>query len=78
MGRPCGRAGEPYASKGVPDTTNATDRFYAAGGDQMLLDARKKGPGYTADFAIGLDLSDAETGDDDAFEIPQGSAPAPA
>ncbi|WP_405793603.1 intradiol ring-cleavage dioxygenase [Streptomyces sp. NBC_01506] len=70
-------AREPYASKGPADTTNATDRFYAAGGDQMLLDPRRTGRGYTADFTIGLDLSDAETGDDDGFEIPPGPAPTP-
>ncbi|WP_248962405.1 dioxygenase family protein [Sphaerisporangium perillae] len=58
---------DPYASKGTPDTTNATDRFYAGGGDQMLLAPRKARSGYTADFAIGLDLSDTETGDDDSF-----------
>jgi protocatechuate 3,4-dioxygenase beta subunit len=67
-------AGEPYASTGTPDTTNAADRFYAAGGDQMLLAPRKAGRGYTADFAIGLDLSDAETGDDDSF-VPGGGQP---
>jgi protocatechuate 3,4-dioxygenase beta subunit len=60
-------AREPYASMGTPDTTNATDRFYGGTGDQMLLAPKKAGRGYTADFAIGLDLSDAATGDDDSF-----------
>jgi protocatechuate 3,4-dioxygenase beta subunit len=58
--------GDPYASKGPADTTNATDGIFAGGGDQMMLRPRRARQGYTADFAIGLDLSDTEVGDDDA------------
>jgi len=57
---------DPYAGKGTPDTTNATDGIYAGGGDQMLLLPRRTRQGYTADFTIGLDLSDTEVGDDDS------------
>jgi protocatechuate 3,4-dioxygenase beta subunit len=56
---------EPYTSRGTPDTTNATDRFFADVGDQMLLRPRPARRGYVADFAIGLDLSDTEVGDPD-------------
>lgn len=61
---------DPYASKGTPDTTNAADGIYSANGvgDQMLLRPRRHGRnGYTADFAIGLDLSDTAVGADDGF-----------
>jgi hypothetical protein len=40
----------------------------------MLLAPRKTGRGYSADFAIGLDLADAVTGDDDSF-VPGGGQP---
>jgi protocatechuate 3,4-dioxygenase beta subunit len=67
---------EPYAGKGLPDTTNAADRFFAAGGgDQMLLRPRRMLSGYVADFAIGLDLSDTAVGDDDAWTRPPTPAP---
>jgi protocatechuate 3,4-dioxygenase beta subunit len=56
---------QPYASKGTQDTTNSTDGIYRGGGDQMLLLPRRQGAGYVADFSIGMDLSDAEVGDDD-------------
>ncbi|TDV47875.1 twin-arginine translocation pathway signal protein [Actinophytocola oryzae] len=60
---------QPYADKGTPDTTNAEDGIYQAGGagDQMLLHPRRRGRGYVADFAIGLDLSDTAVGADDGF-----------
>lgn len=67
---------EPYAGKGVPDTTNATDRFFAQGGDQMLLRPRRMLSGYVADFTIGLDLSDTEVGADDGRAGPPPPAPA--
>ena len=59
-------ATEPYSAKGTRDTTNATDMWYAKAGDQMLLTARRQGRGYTADFCIGLDLSDTAVGGDDS------------
>lgn len=59
-------ATEPYAAKGTPDTTNATDFIYLEAGEQMLLDPRRVRGGFTARFAIGLDLSDTEVGDDDS------------
>jgi protocatechuate 3,4-dioxygenase beta subunit len=58
---------DPYAAKGTPDTTNAEDFIYEAdgAGAQMLLHPTRRGHGYTADFAIGLDLSDTAVGADD-------------
>ncbi|HEX6358339.1 twin-arginine translocation pathway signal protein [Actinophytocola sp.] len=68
---------EPYASKGMPDTTNAQDGIYSAGGvgDQMLLRPNRRGRGYAADFAIGLDLSDTAVGADDGFGGGPGGPP---
>ena len=62
-------AADPYAAKGAPDTTNAEDGIYTTNGvgDQMLLRPRRQGRTYTADFTIGLDLSDTEVGADDSF-----------
>jgi protocatechuate 3,4-dioxygenase beta subunit len=60
-------ATSPYAGTGTPDTTNATDRFYRTGGDQMVLSPRKAVRGYRTDFAIGLDLSDTVVGAPDVF-----------
>lgn len=68
-------ATEPYASKGTPDTTNDTDMHYADIGDQMLLRPTRRGRGYAADFAIGLDLSDTAVGADDSFSVPGGGTP---
>ncbi|MEU4158324.1 hypothetical protein [Actinoplanes sp. NPDC026670] len=65
-------ATEPYAAKGTPDTTNATDFIYLAAGEQMLLSPRRVRGGWTARFAIGLDLSDTEVGDDDSGGGPGG------
>jgi protocatechuate 3,4-dioxygenase beta subunit len=69
---------DPYAGRGAQDTTNDTDRIFAGGGDQMLLQPRRQGPGYAADFAIGLDLSDAEVGGDDGPGAGQPPGPPPA
>jgi protocatechuate 3,4-dioxygenase beta subunit len=60
-------AADPYVGKGTPDTTNAADRFYVTGGDQMLLRPKPARHGYAADFAIGLDLSDTAVGAPDRF-----------
>lgn len=58
-------AQEPYASKGKRDTLNSRDGIYANGGDQMLLAPMKTDQGYTAMFAVGLDLSNASVGQPD-------------
>ncbi|MFJ6572239.1 hypothetical protein ACIQNU_33020 [Streptomyces sp. NPDC091292] len=72
--------GAPYAEKGMPDTTNATDRFYAVGGEELLLKPRRTRAGYRADFTIGLDLSDTEIGkpDPDTPGDGPGQPPTPA
>jgi protocatechuate 3,4-dioxygenase beta subunit len=58
---------DPYTTKGTPDTTNAQDFIYTGdgAGDQMLLHPHRRGRGYAAEFAIGLDLSDTAVGGDD-------------
>jgi protocatechuate 3,4-dioxygenase beta subunit len=70
-------AADPYAAKGAPDTTNAADGIYTGGGagDQMLLRPTRRGRGYAADFAIGLDLSDTAVGTDDGFTGGPGGPP---
>ncbi|HWS38663.1 MAG TPA: hypothetical protein VN408_38745 [Actinoplanes sp.] len=68
-------ATEPYAAKGTPDTTNATDFIYLQAGEQMLLDPRRVRGGWAARFAIGLDLSDTDVGDDDSGGGPGGPPP---
>ncbi|MEO6082002.1 MAG: twin-arginine translocation pathway signal protein [Umezawaea sp.] len=47
---------QPYLSHGVPNTTNSSDGIYRNGGSQMLLTPAKVSDGYTADFAIGLNI----------------------
>lgn len=47
---------QPYASRGMPNTTNARDGIYNNGGSQMLLIPAAVSGGYTADFAVGLNL----------------------
>ena len=44
----------PYRRRGVGNVTNASDFVYRRGGDRLLLDVTKQGPGYRAAFAIGL------------------------
>ncbi|RZS32501.1 protocatechuate 3,4-dioxygenase beta subunit [Herbihabitans rhizosphaerae] len=57
---------EPYASRGMPDTTNSADWIFTGShGDQLLLDPTSAQDGYAADFSIGLDLSDTEVGKED-------------
>jgi protocatechuate 3,4-dioxygenase beta subunit len=60
-------AQEPYASKGQRDQLNNTDGIFQNGGDQLLLAPAAAENGYNATFAIGLDLSNAETGQTDAM-----------
>ncbi|MDT7784523.1 MAG: hypothetical protein QOF58_2942 [Pseudonocardiales bacterium] len=47
---------QPYVSRGMPNTTNARDGIYNNGGSQMLLTPAAVSGGYTADFAVGLNL----------------------
>ena len=47
----------PYASKGQRRDRNADDRFFVRGGDQLLLAPTPAGDGYTARFAVGLQMS---------------------
>ncbi|WP_158879398.1 twin-arginine translocation pathway signal protein [Amycolatopsis anabasis] len=53
---------EPYRRKGPADTTNGQDFIYRNGGAQMTLRPTASGNGYSADFAIGLDLSNTQVG----------------
>jgi protocatechuate 3,4-dioxygenase beta subunit len=45
---------QPYAARGLPDRTNATDGIYQ---DLLLLDPVQTADGYAASFDIGIDLS---------------------
>ncbi len=50
-------AQEPYASKGQPDTSNASDGIFQGGGEALVLALTPAGAGYSTTFDIGLDLS---------------------
>ena len=52
----------PYAAKGQRDRRNENDGIYRQAGDTLLLALAAAGDGYDANFDMGLDLSDAETG----------------
>ena len=52
----------PYAGKGHRDTTNARDGIFRESNGQLLLAVAPSGQGYAANFDIGLDLTNAETG----------------
>jgi protocatechuate 3,4-dioxygenase beta subunit len=45
---------EPYAGKGMADTSNARDGIYRNNGDQLLLALTPAGQGYTTTFDVGL------------------------
>ncbi len=62
----------PYASKGQRKTMNADDGIYREGGSRLMLAVADENPGYAATFAIGLDLSNAETGRPDRSGAPGG------
>jgi protocatechuate 3,4-dioxygenase beta subunit len=47
----------PYADRGSPDTTNATDNIYQTGGDQMLLNLSPEGDGYAVSFSVGMQIT---------------------
>lgn len=68
----------PYASKGQRDTRNARDGIYRSGGDQLLLNpVGAESGGYTATFALALDLSDASVGASDHIAGGLGGPPPP-
>jgi protocatechuate 3,4-dioxygenase beta subunit len=45
---------EPYASRGNPDTPNASDSIFANGGKRGLLNLKKSGTGYAGTIAMGV------------------------
>jgi protocatechuate 3,4-dioxygenase beta subunit len=48
---------QPYATKGARSTRNAQDGiFRRSGGEQLMLDVKPKGDGFTSTFAIGLTI----------------------
>ena len=63
----------PYAAKGNRDTRNADDGIYRGGGSQLLLTVAQAPQGYSANFDVGLDLSDAKVGAPDTDGGPGGS-----
>jgi protocatechuate 3,4-dioxygenase beta subunit len=44
----------PYASRGNPDVTNASDSIYVNGGKRGLLAPKKSGAGYVGTIAMGV------------------------
>jgi protocatechuate 3,4-dioxygenase beta subunit len=46
----------PYAGRGTRTTRNPDDRIFLRGGDQLMLDPAPAHEGYTASFAVGLQL----------------------
>lgn len=49
-------AGPPYAAKGLRTVRNRHDRIFWRGGDQLKLTPSATADGYSATFAIGLQL----------------------
>ncbi|TKS61583.1 MAG: twin-arginine translocation pathway signal protein [Nitrospira sp.] len=49
-------AGPPYAAKGPRTARNRHDRIFRRGGDQLMLAPSATADGYSATFAIGLQL----------------------
>ena len=49
-------ADPPYAAKGQRSARNLDDYFFRRGGDQLLLAPTTTTDGYSATFAIGLQL----------------------
>jgi protocatechuate 3,4-dioxygenase beta subunit len=45
---------QPYAERGAPDTTDATDSIYAQGGAMSTLDPTAVGDGFTANVTLGV------------------------
>ena len=65
-------AREPYRARGPQDTRNAQDGLYL---DEGLLVLSPVGEGYSTQFDIALDLSDAQVGAGDGFGGPGGGRP---
>lgn len=49
-------AGTPYAVKGQRTTRNRSDRIFRRGGEKLMLAPEETAGGYTASFAIALQL----------------------
>ena len=45
---------EPYAARGEPETTNASDGIYGDGGDRSTLALKRGGGGYVGRLALGV------------------------
>jgi protocatechuate 3,4-dioxygenase beta subunit len=56
-----------YRRPGTRDTLNANDMHYRNGGRQLLLAPVAQGDGYAAEWALGIDLTDAAVGRADGF-----------
>lgn len=52
-------------NKAQRDTLNSNDDIYSEGGNQLTLPTVKSEGSYTANFSIGLDLSNSEVGKSD-------------
>jgi protocatechuate 3,4-dioxygenase beta subunit len=66
---------QPYASKGQRTMRNSADGIYRDGGDQLLIAPVASEDGYSASFAIGLDLSDTAVGAADSMQGGRGPGP---
>lgn len=44
----------PYAARGEPETTNASDGIYVDGGDRSTLALKRNGQGYVARLTLGV------------------------
>jgi len=47
---------DPYAAKGLKRTRNSGDGIYRNGGQQLMLDVTETAKGFSAPFAIGLQV----------------------
>ncbi len=59
------------------DTRNLNDRIFQEGGSGLMLNPSKTSDGYSAKFSIALDLSNAQVGAKDGFDMPAGRPPPP-
>jgi protocatechuate 3,4-dioxygenase beta subunit len=46
-----------YSGRGDPDTPNASDSIFQAGGDQMLLNLTREGDAYVGTLRLGLQMT---------------------
>ena len=49
-------ARDPYAAKGLKRLRNSGDGIYRNGGQQLMLNVAETAKGFTAPFAIGLQV----------------------